>query len=145
MDTLPTIAEDVLESVVKSVKDDIDWLVDQFIPDGRAFGQEKRTEKEQLQAYLKSGLRDDPETAKNWIREKVSELTQMMQMFDIPPDLAATIHPYDIVIRAGLVFSAKMEKLLAEHATPLLEQVAQAEPTPPPTAPIMAGELPNAG
>lgn len=145
--TLPTLAEDVIESVVQSVKADIDWLVDQFIPDGRAFGQEKRTEKEQLQAYVNSGLRDNPEVAANWIREKVSELTQMMQQFDVPPDLAATVHPYDIVIRAGLVFSAKMEKLLAEHANPLIEQVAQAEAMPPPTAPMtdMAGESPNAG
>lgn len=127
--SLPTVTEEVIESVVAGVAADIDWLIDSFMPDGRPFGMEKLSEREQVRMYMESGLRNDREAAANWIRTKVQELQDSLAQFGVPPELILTVHPWDIVVRNAYAWSFKMEKLLQEESTKAAHALA-------PTAPI---------
>lgn len=113
--TWPEETEEIIDSVVKSMADDIDFIVDSFIPDGRKFRQQALSEDEQLDMYLKEGLHDNPDAAANWIRTRVVQLTQELQKYGVPPEMVAQVHPYDIVQTAAFKFSARMEKLLKER------------------------------
>lgn len=135
--SLPGLAESVVEDVVESVAQDVEWLLDSFMPDGRPFGMEKLSEEEQIQKYLADGLHDNPEAAANWIRQKVNDLIQMMTIFGVTQDKIASVHPYDIVETAALIWSAHMERLIKERES----RTAPTEP-PVPQSPTEAQAWP---
>lgn len=124
---LPTMAEDAIQDVVQSVVDDIEYLMDVFMPDGRAFGMEKVSESDQLDAYLVAGLHDNVDSAAGWIRDHVQKLEDMMRAFGVPDDKIAAVHPYDIVETAALIWSNHMEDLLKERKS----RIAPVEPSVP--------------
>lgn len=107
--------EEIIDDVVKAFADDIEFIIDAFMPDGRRFREELLSEEEQLQMYLSEGLHDNADAAKNWIRSRVVQLTQEIQRYGVPPEMAIRAHPYDIVETAAFKFSARMEKLLKER------------------------------
>lgn len=107
--------EDAIDSVVKGMADDIEFIIDSFIPDGRMFRQQPMSEDEQLEQYLAEGLHDNVDAALNWIRTRVVQLTQELQKYGVPPEMVAQVHPYNIVETAAIKFSARMEKLLRER------------------------------
>jgi len=111
----PEETEDSIDSVVKSVADDVEFIIDSFMPDGRRFREQAMSEEEQLKKYVEEGLHDNPAAAANWIRTRVVQLTQELQKYGVPPEMVAQVHPYDIVQTAAFKFSAKMEKLLKER------------------------------
>jgi len=111
----PEETEEIIDSVVRSMADDVEFIIDSFMPDGRRFRERAVSEEEQLQMYLAEGLHDNPAAAANWIRTRVVQLTQELQKYGVPPEMVAQVHPYDIVQTAAFKFSAKMEKLLRER------------------------------
>ena len=113
--TWPEEVEDMIDAVARSVADDIEFIVDSFMPDGRRFRERSLSVDEQLEMYLKEGLRDSPDAAANWIRTRVVQLVQELQKYGVPPEMVAQVHPYDIVQTAAFKFSARMEKLLRER------------------------------
>ena len=122
--SIPSLAEGLLDDVVEDVADDVEWLLNTFMPDGRPFGMKKLSEKEQLEKYLADGLHDNPEAAANWIRDKIEQLVQMMQLFGVTDDKIISVHPYDIVETAAFVWSYHMENLLRERES----RIAPLEP-----------------
>src|SRR3990167_9208590 len=122
--SIPSLAEGLLDDVVEDVADDVEWLLNTFRPDGRPFGMKKLSEKEQLEKYLADGLHDNPEAAANWIRDKIEQLVQMMQLFGVTDDKIISVHPYDIVETAAFVWSYHMENLLRERES----RIAPIEP-----------------
>ena len=125
--SLPELAESVLDDAVESVRQDIEYILDAFMPDGRPFGTEKLSEEDQLAKYVGDGLHDNPDAAMNWIREHVLKLVDMMKAFGIDDQQIMSVHPYDIVETAGLIWSGHMENLLREHQT----RIAPAVMAPP--------------
>ena len=133
--TLPGLTEEVMRDVVADVAEDVKWLIESFMPDGRPFGMEKRSEAEQLEQYLADGLHDNPEAAANWIRAKIEQLIQMMRLFGVPDDKIISVHPYDIVETAGFVWSGRMENLLRERAALRVTETGNTTP------PVLSDEL----
>ena len=122
--SLPATIEEVVEEVIQSVADTLEMVLEDFMPDGVPFNKEPKTEAEQLQEYLESGLHDNPDAAANWIRTGVAQVTQKLQEWGVPPELITSIHPYNIVQVEGYKYSARMERLLRERmqdsvATPI--------------------------
>lgn len=113
--TWPDETEEIIDSVVKSMADDIEFIIDSFMPDGRRFREKSLSEDEQLEMYLNEGLHDNTAACENWIRTRVVQLTQELQKYGVPPEMVAQAHPYDRVQTAAFKFSAKMEKLLEER------------------------------
>ena len=113
--SLPVTIEQVTKEVVQSVADDLEMILEDFMPDGVAFGEEAMSQQRQLEEYLAAGLHDNPEAAANWMRERVAILTQKLQEWGVPPELIPSIHPYNIVEVAALQYSAKMERMLRER------------------------------
>lgn len=107
--------EEIIDNVVKAMADDIEFIVDSLMPDGRRFRQKTLSEKEQLAMYEQEGLHESPDACLNWIRTRVVQLTQELQKYGVPPEMVAQAHPYDIVETALIKFSAKMEKLRRER------------------------------
>lgn len=127
------MVDQVMDDVVQSSADDIEYLIDVFMPDGKPFGMEKQSEEDQLNRYLAEGLHDDPEAAKNWIRKRVGELVQLMRTFGVPGEQMKAVHPYDIVQTAAIVWSNHMESLLRERKSRIApaEEVAPSVPVTP--------------
>lgn len=136
--SLPGDVEEIIDSVVVAVADDIEWMVDEvFMPDGRPFRQEKMTIEEQIEEYKKSGLRDNKDAAKNWMRERVVMLTQKLSQYGIGPEEVANAHPWDIIQTAGLKYSARMEREIRKR-----EGQGDADPFAPFTPEVMADGIP---
>lgn len=112
---LPTITEEVIDSLVKDLVNDIEFITDTFMPDGHKFRQDTMSDDEALDKYLESGLHDNPQAAADWIRNGVMMLTNKLAQFGVPPEMWAAAHPYDIVQTAGFKLSYKMENLLRER------------------------------
>jgi hypothetical protein len=124
------ITEEMAEDIVESVALDIEWIIDSLMPDGRKFGQPKLTNAELLQEYMDSGMHDNPEACKNWIRTKVQELSFQLLQFGVPIEAINSVHPYDIIERAAIIYSAKMEKLLERRVKNLTDKITQASQPP---------------
>ena len=139
--SLPAVADDVINDVVASSAKDIEWLLDVLMPDGRPFGMEPLTEAEQIERYMKAGLHDNMEAALAFIREKAAQIAALLQRFGVPSEQAASAHPYDIAIVASLTWSAEMEKKLGKRVL----KVAQSVSGPIPSIPEMPTEMTDAG
>ena len=130
------LAENVVEDVAQRAAKIVERAMDAFAPDGRPFGMEERTDDERLDNYLQQGLHDNPDAALNWIRTHVAEVQQRLQ--GMPEDVIASIHPFDLVQRAAIVYSANMEELLRKRQDKeLMDRVALAMA---PTTPSDEGE-----
>ena len=140
VESLPDIVEEVLDDVVKQAVSDMDWLIDTLMPDGRPFGMEIQSEDDQLQGYLAEGYHDNIDACSNWIRMRVVALNQMLMEFGVAPELVASIHPYDIVEAAALVWSSKMEALYKKKAQEVA-RIAQSLTSAPPVPQMPSGEM----
>ena len=104
--------EAVAEIVAERLKELVDDLVDSLAPDGRPLGYEKQSEREQLRDY-EVNLRDNREAWALWIRTRVGKIQE--QLMGQPPEIIASISPYDIAIKYALDFERKMEARLARE------------------------------
>ena len=114
--SLPRLVEDVIDDVVETLADDIERLMDDFMPDGVAFGQQKLSEREAMKRYLDSGLHSDPQACGQWLQSKHDALVGMLTTLGVPPDAMAQVHVWEIVLIAGLKMSAQREKQLGREA-----------------------------
>ena len=147
VESLPDIVEEVLDDVVAQAMSDMDWLLDVLMPDGRPFGMEIKSEEDQLQEYIAEGYHDNIDACKNWIRMRIVALNQMLAEFGVAPELVASIHPYDIVEAAALVWSSKMEALYKKKAQEIA-RMAQSLMSAPSVPQIPSGDMlsgPSAG
>ena len=115
------------------------------MPDGKPFGTEPVSEQEQVQRYLEAGMHDNPDANMNWIREKVGLLVDQLKQYGVTDDKINSVHPYDIVAYAGLVWSGHMEEKLARHAS-RAQQIAQSVTDVIPSIPqLLSGETASGG
>lgn len=112
---LPAITEEIITNIVEGLANDIEFISEALMPDGKLFGQENLSDDEALDKYLASGLHDNPQACAEWIRNGVQMITAKLASYGVPPPLWAGVHPYDIVQTAGFKLSAKMENLLRER------------------------------
>lgn len=112
---LPAITEQIITDIVEGLANDIEFITEALMPDGKMFGQEAISDDEALDKYLASGMHDNPQACAEWIRNGVQMITAKLAQFGVPPPLYAAVHPYDIVQAAGYKLSAKMEGLLRER------------------------------
>jgi hypothetical protein len=112
---LPTLTEEAIDNVVQGLANDIEFITDSFMPDGKKFRQDTMSDDESLDAYLAAGLHDNPEAAANMIRQNVIKITGKLASYGIPMELWPSSHPYDIAQAAAIKLSYKMENLLRER------------------------------
>lgn len=111
--------------VAKWAAEYVTGVVTALAPDGRAFGQVKLNEDEEMQLYVRN-LRGNPDAWRDWIDERVQKVKEMLQTSGLSPEDTAKAHPYDIVQAFALNYSKRMERLLNEEAFN-----ARARATPP--------------
>ena len=131
---VPAEAEGLIADTVESVAQNIEFLLEILMHDGRPFGMEIATEEEQIQQYLEEGLHDNVDACLNWIRTRVLQLVQLMTAFGLTPEEQAFARPYDIVESSALHWSAKMERLIAKREQSALEDYEAAQAPVLPTA-----------
>ena len=107
--------EDLTEQVAEWVVEMIDLVFEAICPDGRPFGMERQTQAEQLETYV-TNLRGNPQGWVNWVTERVNQV--FTHLADLPPEMQASVHPWDIVERAALEYSARMEALYQKLVAP---------------------------
>lgn len=112
---LPAITEEIIDDIVQDLANDIEFITDSFMPDGKKFRQEPKSDDEALDEYLKMGLHDNQAAAENFIRMNVVKLTGKLASYGIPPEMWPSAHPYDIAVAAAFKLSYKMEQLLKER------------------------------
>ena len=127
--------EMIAEEVSEWGKEYVNRIVDSLSPDGRPFGMEQSSERDQLRLYV-SQLRGNKDAWLNWVRSK----TQFIQtvLSGLPEDKILSVHPGDIALRFAYVYSHRMEQLLAEET-----KKAALRPTAPilPVEAMPAGEI----
>lgn len=89
----------------------VDEAVSALMPSGRPYGMEKLTEQEEVDLYVRN-LRGQTDKWAAWMMERVGTITGRLQ--GMPPEVVATIHPFDIVRNAAIVYSDIIEKKLSK-------------------------------
>lgn len=107
--TFVDITEQMIEDLANAVEDYIDTIIDGLMPDGRPFGMEPENIDKQLVEYMQ--LRGNASAWWDWMAVRVEHIIAKAQEI-LPPDKLSKIHPWDIVLRFALNYSAKMEKEL---------------------------------
>lgn len=106
--------EYIAEEVSTWAADLVDSIVSTLAPDGRPFGQSKLTEQEQIRDYL--SIRGDSNKWSQMLEERVQEI--LKNISTLPPDIQASVHPYDIAVKDLITYSSHMESLLTEKLLP---------------------------
>lgn len=107
-ETFVDVTEDLIEHITDYIDDYIDTIINALMPDGRPFGFEKQTQKEELMDYMK--LRGNASAWWDWMATRVEYIMQKMDEV-LTDEQKAQIKPWDIVYRYALNYSAKMERL----------------------------------
>ncbi len=114
---------DVTEDMINQLSDDVDIYIDSVIealmPDGRPFGMELKDPEEELQDYM--NLRGNARAWWDWMAVRYDYIVSKMQQM-LTPEQMAKVHPWDLVYRYAINFSAKMEKLYARMEQKRLQQ-----------------------
>lgn len=121
---------EITDQMIRELSNDVELYIETVIsalmPDGRPLGMEERTQDEELLFYL--GLRGDASKWWNWIAERVEHFIALASE-RLPPDKVEKLHPWDIVFRFALNYSAKMEQRLRQKIAREGEQfVLEARP-----------------
>jgi len=106
--------EEMIDSVVQSLADDVDMLMDTLAPDGRPYGQEPMGEREKLQKY-EAEYRGNPDAWSNLIRTQVAALNERLQSRGLPQDKILSGHLYNAVIAQAVKYSAGMERKIQKR------------------------------
>lgn len=132
--SVPDEMEFVVDIVSSKAAEQIKKIIDLFMPDGRAFGEEKLTTEQQLIQYVL--LMQDPQGWVTWAMDAYNKLEA--QLADIPYDVRELEHLGHDDIRGYVVmwaaaYKAKMDALLAKalqeiNVGPEPEMVPAAEP-----------------
>lgn len=117
--TFVDVTEEMLEVLAEDVDMYIDSVIEALMPDGRPFGMEKKSPAEELSDYME--LRGNAMAWWEWMATRYDYIkTKMNEM--LPPDKQALMHPWDIVFRYAMNFSAKMEKEYQKQQKKMLNQ-----------------------
>lgn len=113
--------EDVIADLSAWAVDYIDTVINAIAPDGRVFGMEKLSEKEELMLY-RNQLRGNKEAWDAWRDERVNNVKELIAKSGLGEDVIRAVHPFDLVERYALKFSYRMERLMQEYDNKALEQ-----------------------
>ena len=113
METAIDEMEAIVDEVSTILAEEIQLIVDTIAPDGRPYGQQLKSDEEQLIEYRT--IRNDVESWKIWISNKAMEITTQLQMSGVGEDKIAAINPLNIAIAFMLDYSVKMEKKLQDR------------------------------
>jgi len=112
-DTFVDELEEVVQEVADILAEEIQEIIDALAPDGRPFGQEKKSIEEQLIEYR--GIRNDVEEWKQWISNKAMEITGRLQVDGVEQEKINAINPLNIAIAFMIDYSTRMEQELQER------------------------------
>ena len=105
--------EEIVTEVANRAAEEIQAVIDTLAPDGRPFGQEKKSIEQQLDEYRT--IRNDVEAWKVWISNKALEITNPLMMGGVEQEKIDAVNPLAIAIAYMNDYSVRMEKLLAER------------------------------
>lgn len=107
-------AEMIIEDTAEWGANLVEALITNLMPDGRMFGQEKMTEREQARAYVEK-LRGNGAAWQQFIEDRVQIVRSTLLQFGLGEDVVKQAHPYNIVQMATMAFSRKMERILGRE------------------------------
>lgn len=90
-------------------------VLDALAPDGRGYDMVKLTAREEAVLYARD-LHGNPEGWGNWIDERVKKLVDRLKAAGIDEATIASIHPYNLVVSAALVYETKMQRFFARES-----------------------------
>lgn len=111
--------EELAQLAANDLYEEYNDILDTLAPDGRAWGLEKRTTREQVAEYVALGLHDNEQSWIEWMNQRVAEIAKATA--DLDPQSVAAIHPWDIVVRYALDLASKMEAELERETGRYLE------------------------
>lgn len=134
---------DMLEEAVEEISDwgvkYVEEILDVLSPDGRAFGMEKLSEEDQLKLYAQE-LEGNEQAWADWINTRVEKIQELLAKSGLDENAILSVHPYDIVQRAAIVYSDKMRRRLkAEQDQQALKDEGRQFRTLPPEEELSAG------
>lgn len=106
-------AEEIIDDVAHWGVEYINGVVDALSPDGRPFGMEKRTQRDQLRDYMQ--LRGNHAAWGQWIEERAQRIRTLLQEARIDEEEINSVHPYSIVEAFAIQYSDRMERLLSRE------------------------------
>lgn len=122
--------EAVVEDAAQWSHDQIKMILDVLAPDGRAFGDQKLSIKQQLFLYI-TKYRGRPWD--DWIDERVQRIMQALGEAGVSEQAALAAHPEDVAQRQAILYSSRMEDLLKEEQAKF--EASQTKAAPSLTAP----------
>lgn len=111
-ETFIDISEELIDELADFCDQYIDEIIRKLMPDGRPFGMEKQSIKDELRDYL--NIRGDAGKWWNWLADRIEYIEQKKQEM-LNPEQQKQVSSVDIVYRYALNYSAKMEKALKKY------------------------------
>lgn len=108
IDWLEELIEIVSDNAVATITD----VLAVVAPDGRGLFMDAQTDEDQLEVYM--GLRGDPLAWGQYIMDGAMEMEQKLLEAGVPPDEISAVHPFDVVQKFAIQYSAEMEGKLAK-------------------------------
>lgn len=102
------LMESIEEEVAEWAQDVVDTVTRAFMPDGRPFQMEKRTQREQMLEYR--ALRGSPDAWQQWMDNLQAQIDS--RLAQISTDYSTGVDPVELTRRYALAYSAKMERLM---------------------------------
>lgn len=121
-------AEEIVDDVAQWGIDRVNLIVEALAPDGRPFGMERRSQREELEEYMQL-YRGNPEAWLGKVEDMVTRITTILTDAGVQQDDIAKVHPYSIAQAWALHYSARMEKLLRKSEEKAREETLRPLPT----------------
>lgn len=128
-DTFIDSAEHIVDEVAEWGIEFVEKVVDSLAPDGRAYGMEKRSQKELVREYNES-LRGNPDAWRQWIEERATRIVTLLQEQQVPEEEIVSVHPYSIAEKYAVAYSAQMERRLRKEEEKAREETLRPLPSP---------------
>lgn len=114
---MSTFLEDLEElepQIVDWAYNTINQIVDILTDGGKPYGLEEQTMDERIAEYMV--LRDNPDACARWLQQQLDFLIKKLSDSGLDPKQINSVHPYDVVFRLGMHYSATMEGVLNARA-----------------------------
>lgn len=137
-ETFIDISEELVDELADFCDQYIDEIINRLMPDGRPFGMEKQSIKEEIRDYMQ--LRGNAAKWWDWLADRIEYIEQKKQEM-LTPEQQKQVSSVDIVFRYALNYSAKMERAMKRYALSADDIMNKAETVKIEIDPIMTEDL----
>lgn len=121
-------AEEIVDDVAQWGVDYVNRVIEVLAPDGRPFGMERRSRRDQVRDYVQN-VRGKEDVWRLRVEDTANRIVTLLKEAGVKDDDIASVHPYSIALKLQFQYSSTMERYLAKEEARAREETLS--PLPP--------------